>query len=83
MTFLAVFGGGLWIIPLGLFLGAVYSFYRGYKQSKSGSLEEGETSGSTRESDINVPFLKCTGTKFGIALLLAFIGAVIWMYNDK
>ncbi len=80
MTFLA---GGLWIIPLLILGAAVFSFIRGYKQSKSGSLEEGETSGSTRESDINVPFWKCTATIYGYIFTVALIVALIVMYNDK
>lgn len=80
MTFLA---GGLWVIPLLILGAAVYSFIRGYKQSKSGSLEEGETSGSTRESDINVPFWKCTATVYGYIFTVALIVALIVMYNDK
>jgi hypothetical protein len=80
MTFLA---GGLWIIPLLILEAAVFSFIRGYKQSKSGSLEEGETSGSTRESNINVPFWKCTATIYGYIFTVALIVALIVMYNDK
>lgn len=80
MTFLA---GGLWIIPLLILGAAVFSFIRGYKQSKSGSLEEGETSGSTRESDINIPFWKCTSTIYGYIFTVALIVALIVMYNDK
>jgi hypothetical protein len=67
------FGGGLWFIPLVIFLGALYSYYRGYKQSKSGSLEEGETSGSTKESDTNIPFYKCPATIYGYILTVISI----------
>lgn len=78
MTILSAFAGGLWIIPLGLLLAALYSFYRGYKQSKSGSL-----SGlAAVSSDENVPFWKCGATVFGYILLAAAIGAYIWMKQD-
>lgn len=80
MTFLA---GGLWIIPLLILGAAVFSFIRGYNQSRKGSLEEGEASGSTRESDINVPFWKCTATIYGYIFTVALIVALIVMYNDK
>lgn len=82
MTLLSAFGGGLFIIPIGLFLAAVYSFYRGVKQSKSGSLEDGG-GGSSVESNTNVPFWKCTGTVFGYIFLAFAIGSAIKMWLDK
>lgn len=66
------FGGGLWFIPLVVFLGALYSYYRGYKQSKSGSLEDGG-GGSSVDSSVNVPFWKCPATIYGYILTVISI----------
>ena len=79
MTFLA---GGLWFIPLATLLGALYSFYRGYKQSKGGSLVEGDTSGSTVESKDNIPFWACTATIFGYILTVATVAIFFMMKAD-
>jgi hypothetical protein len=79
MKLLSFLGGGLWFIPLALFLGAVYSFYKGYKQSKSGSV-----SGlNSLPSDINVPFWKCPGTVYGYILTACTIVVLLLMYSDK
>lgn len=82
MTLLSAFGGGLFIIPIGLFLAAVYSFYRGVKQSKSGSLEDGG-GGSSVESKKNVSFWVCTATVFGYIFLAAAIASAYLMWLDK
>lgn len=81
-NYLSAFSGGLWIIPVLLFIALVVSFYRGYLQSKSGSLQEGPTSGSTVESNINIPFWKCTATKFGIGFTLALIAVIIGIIHE-
>lgn len=82
MKLLSAFGGGLWFIPLALTLAALYSFYRGYRQSKSGSLED-SGGGGTRESDINVPFYKCPATIYGYILTAAAIAVYFLMQADK
>ena len=79
MNFLS---GGLWFIPLATFLGALFSFYKGYKQSQSGSLET-YNGGASRDSDKNVPFWKCTATVYGYILTVFTIGILVLMYNDK
>ena len=76
LSFLA---GGLWVIPLLSFGGAVYFLITGYRESKSGSVVGKES----QPSDINVPFLKCPSTKYGIALIVATIGILLWMYSDR
>ena len=78
MTFLA---GGLWFIPLATLLAALYSFYRGYKQSQSGSLQRGPDN-STIESDENIPFWACTATIFGYILTVATIAIFFMMKAD-
>jgi len=75
---LSFLGGGLWFIPLATLLGALYSYYRGFKQSKSGSVDHNNV-----ESDINVPFWKCTGTVYGYILTAATIGIYFLMLADK
>lgn len=86
MKLLSALGGGLWIIPLGLFLASVYSFYRAYQQWKSGSVWwERNDFGPTvkRESKDRVPFFKIGATIFGLMLLVAAIGSFIWMHLEK
>lgn len=60
------------IIPIGLFIAACWSTYRGIKASKSGSVGGG-----------NVPFYKTGGGVFAIILFAATIGVIIWMVNDR
>lgn len=73
------FGGGLWFIPAALILAALYSFYRGYKQSKSGSVY-GQNS---FESDENVSFWKCPATIFGYIFTAALVISYFVMLSDK
>jgi len=68
----------LYFIPIILIIGAAYSYYRGYKQSKSGSVDHNNI-----ESDINIPFYKCSATYFGYILTAATIGFYIWQYFEK
>lgn len=81
MNLLSAFGGGLWLIPLGLLIGAVWSAYRGIKYSSSGSQQQ--TGGGQTYSDKNVPFHKTGAGLFSIILFVLFIGAVIWMISEK
>lgn len=82
MTLLGAFSGGLWLIPLGLLIAAVWSAYRGIKYSNSGSQQQTPGGGQTY-SDKNVPFHKTGAGLFSIILFVLFIGAVIWMINEK
>lgn len=82
MNLLSAFGGGLWIIPVGLFLAAAWSAYRGYRSSKSGSTYQ-DKSGRQIESSDNVPFYKTGGGVFSIILTLALIVVIILMINDR
>ena len=86
MTLLSASGGGLWIIPLGLFLASVWSFYRGYTQWKSGSKWWGKDERGVAKqftSDEKVAYFSVGATIFGIGLLLAAIGSFIWMHLEK
>lgn len=78
MNLLSALGGGLFIIPLGLFLASVWSFYRGYTQWKSGSTWTTED-GKQHTSKEKVSFFSVGATIFGIIFLLAAIGSFIWM----
>lgn len=78
MNLLSAFGGGLWIIPVGLFLAAAWSAYRGYKSSKSNS-----TTQFTKGDTGNVPFHKTSGGVMSIILTVIAIIVTIWMYNDR
>lgn len=85
MYLLSALGGGLFIIPLGLFLASLWSFYRGYKQWKSGSGGYKKVGGVERwvESDDRVSYLSVGATVFGIILLACAIGSFIWMQLEK
>jgi hypothetical protein len=86
MTLLSALGGGLWIIPVGLFLASLWSFYRGYKQWKSGSKWWGKDERGVAkqfESDERVPYFSVGATIFGIILLVCAIGSYIWMQSEK
>jgi hypothetical protein len=82
MYLLSALGGGLFIIPLGLFLSSVWSFYRGIKQWKSGSTWTTED-GIQHTSKDKVPFFSVGATWFGIIFLAAAIGSFIWMQLEK
>lgn len=69
----------LLILKVGLPLAALVSYYQGYRQSKSGSLEGLASLGSKE----NVPFWKCGGTVFGYIFTAGTIGFYIWQYFEK
>lgn len=73
MTILSAFGGGLWIIPIILFLAAVWSTIRGIRFSQSGAQDGGP----------KIPFYKIGAGVFAIVLWLALIGVIILMLNDR
>lgn len=82
MYLLSALGGGLWIIPLITGLGALYSAYRGYKASKSGSFTIDQY-GNRKDSDVNVSYFKTGGGVFSIILAVATIVFIIWMNSEK
>lgn len=82
----SVWQGGLWIIPCVLILASLYSFYRAYKQWKSGSAWWGQDEkgvAKRMESKEKVNFFSIGATRFGIIFLLAFIVVVIVVNADK
>ena len=86
MYLLSALGGGLWIIPLVLFLASLWSFYRGYKQWKSGSGGYQKDSRGVDvwvESDERVPYFSVGATVFGIIFLVLAIGSFVWMQLEK
>jgi len=83
---MSAFAGGLWIIPLGLFLASIWSFYRGIKQWKSGSGGYvNDKNGVPRwvESDERVAFWSVGANWFGVIFLACAIGSTIFMYLEK
>ena len=82
MNLLSAFGGGLFIIPLGLFLGSLWSFYRGYRSSKSNSTTQDGFRG-VKNNTGNVPIWNTSGFVFGCILLAATIGTMLWMNAEK
>lgn len=83
MTLLSALGGGLFIIPVGLFLASLWSFYRGYNQWKSGSGGYEGNPPKWVESEDRVPYFSVGATIFGIILLVCAIGSFIWMQSEK
>lgn len=81
MQLLGVFGGGLWVIPAILFLGAVWSFIRGYRSSKSNSTIE--TYQGKQDNTGNVPIWQTSGFVYGCILVLALIAVIFLMVADK
>lgn len=83
MYLLSALGGGLWIIPLGLFLASMYSFYRGLQQWKSGSAGyEGFPVKWTTDGK-RVNFFTIGATVFGLIFLACAIGSFVWMQLEK
>lgn len=86
MTLLSALGGGLWIIPLGLFLASVWSFYRGWMQWKSGSGWWGkDEKGVSKwfESDERVNWFSIGANVFGIALFGLSVLSLILMISER
>jgi hypothetical protein len=82
MYLLSALGGGLFLIPLGLLIASIYSFYRGVKQWKSGSTWTTDD-GVQHTSKERVGFFTVGATVFGFILLAAAIGSFIWMQLEK
>jgi len=83
---MSAFAGGLWIIPLGLFLASLWSFYRGIKQWRSGSGGYiNYKNGVPRwvENDERVGFFTIGAVWFGIGFLILAIGSAFWMWMEK
>ena len=82
MQLLSALGGGLWIIPVGLFLASLWSFYRGYQSSKSNSTTDRGAMG-VEDNTGNVPIWKTSGFLFGCILLACSICSFLWMQSEK
>ena len=82
MTLLSALGGGLWIIPVGLFVAAIYSAVRGYRSSKSNSTQQ-LPGGGYKDNTGNVPFYKTGGGVFSIILFVVGVIFLIWMINER
>jgi len=80
MTLLAIFPEQYWI-PIGLLAAALWSFYRGYRSSKSNSTTQ--VPGGIINNTGNVPFVKTSGAIFGFIFLAAAIASFAWMYSDR
>jgi hypothetical protein len=90
MILLSVFAGGLWIIPLGILLGMVLSFWQAYRQSKGNQFQEKQI---YLDNGVKKSRMVDTGkaTKpwnfgafwFGVILAAALIVVVLAMYSDR
>lgn len=83
MYLLGALSAGLWIIPLGLFLGSVWSAYRTYIQWKSGSGGYEGNPPRWVESDERVPLTSIGAFWFAAILLFCSIGSLLWMISEK
>lgn len=81
MNLLSAFGGGLWIIPVGFLLAALYSAYRGYRSSKSNSTTQ--TPGGTIDNTGNVSYLKTGGGLFSLIFLAAALVSFLLINSDR
>lgn len=72
MNLLSAFGGGLWIIPVGLGLAAIYSATRAYRSMKSGSTTGG-----------SVGWFNTGGGWFAVILAAAAVGSFLLINSDK
>lgn len=81
MTLLGIFGGGLWFIPLVTLLGAAWSFYRGYRSSKSNSTDQ--EGNKVFDNTGNVEIWKTSGFVYGSILTVATICIILLMAADK
>ena len=79
---LAWFGSGPDFIPLALFGLALWTLYRCYLASKSGSKKSGWLGQSIPE-DVNVPIYKVQQFVFVLILVAGAIGAIIIMNAEK
>lgn len=79
----SVWQGGLFIVPLLTFLGAVWFGYKAYKAHNSGSWIIGPDGETTNKDGGNVPYTKIGWTWFSAALLVATIVIVIMVNSDK
>lgn len=86
MTVLNIFhSGGLWVIPILLFLFALWSIYRGYKSSKSNSTTQvGSGTRGVRIDDNtgNVSIVHTPQFWIGVALIVFGVIAWIWIGAD-
>lgn len=78
---LGAFSAGLWIIPVGLLIAAIWSAYRGIRSSQSNSTTQGPH--GTIDNTGNVPYLRTGGGVFSIIFFLAAIASAIWMLVEK
>lgn len=81
MNLLSAFGGGLIIIPLLTFIGAIICGVLGLKASKSNSTTQ--TPGGTIDNTGNVAWYKTGYGVFSIILTVVTGVIVIWMYNER
>lgn len=73
--------GGLWIIPLGLFLAAAWSAYRAIRSIQSGGTKQ--LPDGTWVDAGNVGWFETGGGIFCVIFLAAAIGSFIWMRRER
>lgn len=84
MTLLNIFhSGGLWAIPFGLQVAALWTLYRAYLASKSGSITGGSTaSPQIKDGGGNMKTSQTAQFIFFIILQAAAIATFIWISSD-
>lgn len=87
MYLLSVFGGGLFLIPLGFLIASIVSFYKGYKQWTSGTTITntprygGEV--TTTDTKERMSWFSIGANWFGIIFLACSIVSFLVMQSDK
>jgi len=81
----SVWQAGLWIIPWVTGLGALWTLYRAYRASRSGSWRwvKKDKVWFKEESDINVPIYKVPQFVWFVILAVATIVIIIMVNSDK
>ena len=81
MKLLSALGGGLWLIPLVLFIAGIYSAYKAYKQRESGFTQQtlkGNITGKEK-----VPYIKIGAFWYAVVLISVSVVVFLIMQNEK
>jgi len=77
----SVFSGGLWVLPLILFLAAGWNLYISFKKANSGA-ERQLPKGGYGPAE-NLKFWQISNFKYSVAFVIAAIGVIIWVVSER
>jgi len=78
----SIWAGGLWVIPTITFLASVGFFYVSWRMSRSGGKRQLPQGGYEYTSS-PVPIYNIGRFWFGVGLLIATIGIIVWQNLEK